>query len=245
MEHKLARATGKRDPYFTISILQIVLVGVAPVGPLANGGVETSRIGVKLPSSERLEQVFSASGVLNLAVQGMRASIRIFILIMNGVIRLGSSRGDEHESYKSIVDLRLYDDDRARRFSAFGCQAVSMVPLAALLPLRERIESRPTYVVRFAVSSLAVPGLNAMKLADVAGRTMTAGHFHSGTMVTREIAAEILRNAYQLKDSSFHFPSIVYICIPPRGVSSKMRRWNVGYCDDVTDSFENKIFTSI
>lgn len=46
------------------------------------------------------------------------------------------------------------------------------------------------------------------------------------------------------KDRSFHFPSIVYICIPPRGVSSKMRRWNVGYCDDVTDSFENKIFTS-
>lgn len=122
----------------------------------------------------------------------MRSSIRIFILIMNGVIRSDSSRGDEHESYsfsltlvpvllfsldgphilcsgtryagvykmwatsvrgssmrgshyskpKSIVDLRLHDDDRARRFSAFGCQAVSMVPLAALLPLRERIESR-------------------------------------------------------------------------------------------------------
>ncbi|EGI65913.1 hypothetical protein G5I_05643 [Acromyrmex echinatior] len=255
--------------------------------------IETSRIGVKLPrSSERLEQVFSASGIWNLAVQGMRASIRIFILIMNGVIRSDSSRGDEHELYsfsltlvpvlffsldgphilcsgtryagvykmwatsvrgssmrgshysKLIVDLRLYDD-RARRFSAFGCQAVSMVPLAALLPLRERIESRPIYVVRFAASSLAVPGLNAMKLADVAGRTMTDGHFHSGTMVTREIAAEILRNAYQLKDSSFHFPSIVHICIPPCGVSSKMRRWNVGYCDDVTDSFENKIFTSI
>ncbi|KYN04179.1 hypothetical protein ALC62_04944, partial [Cyphomyrmex costatus] len=199
--------------------------------------------------------------------KGMRSSIRIFILIMNGVIRLASSRGDEHESYfsltlvpvllfsldgphilcsgtryagvykmwatsvrgssmrglhyskpKSIVDLRLYDDDRARRYSTFGCQAVSMVSLAALLPLRERVESclvPSTYVVRFAVSSL------------------------------REIAAEILRNTYQLKDSSFHFPSIVHICIPPRGVSSKMRRWNVGYCDDVTDSFENKIFTCI
>ena len=121
----------------------------------------------------------------------MRASIRIFILIMNGVIRSDSSRGDEHELYsfsltfilvllfslesphilcsgtryagvykmwatsvrgssmrgshyskpKSIVDLRLYDD-RTRRFSAFGCQAVSMVPLAALLPLCEHIESR-------------------------------------------------------------------------------------------------------
>lgn len=43
---------------------------------------------------------------------------------------------------KPIVDPRLRDDDRARRISAFGCQAASMVPLAALLHLREYIESR-------------------------------------------------------------------------------------------------------
>jgi len=38
--------------------------------------------------------------------------------------------------------IEARDDDRARHISAFGRQIVSMVPLAALLRLRERIGSR-------------------------------------------------------------------------------------------------------
>lgn len=53
----------------------------------------------------------------------------------------GSSMCGSHYS-KPIVDLRLRDDDRARRFSTFGRQTVSMVPLAALLSLRKCNESR-------------------------------------------------------------------------------------------------------
>lgn len=65
------------------------------------------------------------------------------------------------------------------------------------LTLSTLMRSRSRRGLRIALSSLAAPGLNAMKLADAAARTMTDGHFHPGTMATREIVAEILRNAYQ------------------------------------------------
>jgi len=67
MEHKLVRAAGKRSVFHDINPADRVALLWSD---RCRWRVETSRIGVKLPrSSERLEQAFSASGVLNLAVQ--------------------------------------------------------------------------------------------------------------------------------------------------------------------------------
>jgi hypothetical protein len=51
-------------------------------------------------------------------------------------IALLESEVDHH----GAIEIR--DDDRTRHISAFNRQIVSMVPLAALLRLRERIGSR-------------------------------------------------------------------------------------------------------
>ena len=70
MEHKLVRVTAKRSVFHDISpVDRVALLW------LDRWRVENSRIGVKLPreSSERLEQVFSASGVSNLAMSDCRS----------------------------------------------------------------------------------------------------------------------------------------------------------------------------